>query len=176
MKVALSLFTFLITILLCSFRQSAPDPDINAKTKTLFIYNFTKYVEWPESMKTGSFVIGIYGDYPNLLAELQNMASTKTAGSQKITIIQYSSVETIVPCHLIYVNEDKAGELPGIIKKLGDYPTLVVTDAEGSAKKGACINFYYEASKQRMEVNPETIRKRDLKISGQLLSLAKVVQ
>jgi hypothetical protein len=176
MKITLSLFALLIATLLCSFHQIADDPDINAKTKTLFIYNFTKYVEWPESMRTGSFVIGVYGDYPSLLSELQNMASTKTAGSQKITIIQYQSLESIVPCHLLYINEDKGGDLPGVIKKLGEHPTLIVADAEGAAKKGACINFYYEASKQRMEINAETIRKRELKISGQLLSLAKVVQ
>lgn len=176
MKAILTASAFFVVVALTSFRSFISNPDINAKTKTLFIYNFIKYVEWPDQMKAGTFIIGFYGDYPDLYAELEKMASTKTAGSQKMTLVKFSSLEAVNECHLIYINEDKAGELPAIVKKLGEFPTLIVTDDEGAAQKGACINFYYEESKQRMEVNPDNIKKRELKISGQLLSLSKVVQ
>ena len=159
-----------------AYAQLAGQPDVNAKTKTLFIYNFTKYVEWPAEKKIGPFVIGFYGDYPALFEELQSMASQKTAGSQEILITNFKNVNLIGECHMLYVNEDKAGELAAIIKKTSGIPMLIVTDMEGSATKGSCINFYYEASKQRMEINPDNINKRELKVSGQLLSLAKVIR
>ena len=34
--------------------------DTNAKIKAVFIYNFTKYIEWPKESSTGSFKIGVY--------------------------------------------------------------------------------------------------------------------
>jgi YfiR/HmsC-like len=177
MKGLLHGFAIVMIVGLSSFSYApAPEPDVNAKTKTLFIYNFTKYVEWPTEMKVGTFIIGFYGDYPNLLQELQNMAETKTAGSQKIEIVNYTNVNAIGKCHILFVNEDKGQELAAIVKKTAHRPTLIVTDNEGLAAKGSCINFYYESSKQRMEINPETISKRDLKVSGQLLGLAKVIR
>lgn len=178
MKGLLYFAAWLIALGMSSFANApAPEqPDVNAKTKTLFIYNFTKYVEWPVEKKAGSFVIGFYGDYPDLLMELQKMAETKTAGSQTIVIANYANVDAIGDCHILFVNEDKSQELGTIIKKTATRPTLIVTDYEGLAARGSCINFYYESSKQRMEINPENINKRDLKVSGQLLSLAKVIR
>ena len=38
---------------LVSFTQAQ-----NEKFKALFMYNFTKYVEWPTSLKSGNFVFG----------------------------------------------------------------------------------------------------------------------
>ena len=35
--------------------------EANAKIKAIYIYNFTKYIEWPDSYKEGSFVIGFIG-------------------------------------------------------------------------------------------------------------------
>ena len=34
---------------------SSQKVDTNAKIKAVFIYNFTKYIEWPQEYKTGEF-------------------------------------------------------------------------------------------------------------------------
>ena len=57
-----------------------------------------------------------------------------------------------------------------------DYNTLILTEKEGLASKGAAINFYYSDSKQRMEINPDNVTKYGLTISKQLMTVARVVK
>lgn len=57
--------------------------DVNSKIKAIFIYNFTKYIEWPENQKQGDFVIGVLGNSnPNLNKELDKMAALSKIGSR----------------------------------------------------------------------------------------------
>jgi hypothetical protein len=83
-----------------AYQQKEDIVMINAKCKAIYLYNFTKYIEWPEDYKTGNFVIGVYGNYPMLLTELNRMASTKTAGSQKFEIKSVNTVEAASKYHI----------------------------------------------------------------------------
>ncbi|MDN5200354.1 YfiR family protein [Fulvivirgaceae bacterium BMA10] len=170
-------FLLSITITLFSFNTASPQAgiDVNAKTKAIFIYNFSKYVEWPQSALSENFRIGILGEYPNLLKELNNMASTKKRGFQSFEITNFSAVDQINQCQILYVDKNKSEEIENIIKKLNGTSTLLVTDKEGFALKGAAINLLYNQNKQKMEINTTTIEKYNLKVSSQLLALAIVV-
>src|SRR5206468_262493 len=66
--------------------QTAPTGDTNARLKSVFIYNFTRYIDWPADYKSGNFVINMFGSNTAMLTELNNMAKTKTVGAQKIEI------------------------------------------------------------------------------------------
>ncbi|MBL7918370.1 MAG: YfiR family protein, partial [Bacteroidia bacterium] len=54
--------------------------DTNARIKAVFIYNFTKYFEWPSNKKTGNFLIYIVGKNENLLNEIKALAARKKVG------------------------------------------------------------------------------------------------
>ena len=49
------------------------DVDTNSKMKSIFIMNFAKLIEWPESYRQGDFVVGVVGNTP-LYLELIKMA------------------------------------------------------------------------------------------------------
>lgn len=170
----------ILTILLLSAvsisasRVSYQTIDTNAKIKTMFIYNFTKYVEWPSSYKQGNFVIGILGK-TSLTSELKKMAATKKAVTQQFEIKEFSSIDKVAKCHILYIAKDRAGDLSKVIAKLKPYSTLVITESEGLAKKGSGINFVVMNNKQRFEINKSNIEKHNLKVSNSLLSLAITV-
>lgn len=149
--------------------------DTNAKIKSLFIYNFSKYVEWPSEMREGNFVIGIYGDYPSLSVELNRMASLKKKGNQTIEIANFNATSTINKCHILFVSSQSSDQLDTLIKEISGKNILLVADGEGLAKKGAGISLYDSQNKQRMEINPGNVEKYKLKISSQLMALATVV-
>ena len=46
--------------------------DTNAKIKAVYIYNFTKYIEWPKEYREQIFVIGVLGESA-LFDELKTM-------------------------------------------------------------------------------------------------------
>ena len=150
--------------------------DINAKMKSLFIYNFTRYIKWPDYAITGDFVIGIFGSYPTLKGELETMARTKKFQGKSIVVKEYYSVDRIDACHILYVIPEKSPIMNLVNKEVQRKPILVLTDYEGMIKQGSSINFYYSQNKQRMEISPTNIEKCGLLVSSKLLSLAKVVQ
>ena len=48
------------------------------KYHSIFIYNFSKYVKWPNEKSNGEFVIGVYGS-SEIVEDLKVMAESKKA-------------------------------------------------------------------------------------------------
>lgn len=78
-------FILLLVFIIGSSFITKKEVDTNAKLKAVFMYNFTKYIEWPKAYQTGYFVFGIVGDTP-LYDELTKMAQTKKIGNQPILV------------------------------------------------------------------------------------------
>ena len=162
-----------VWILLSSYRMVGPD--VNAKVKVLFLYQISKYIVWPVEPPQGGFTIGVYGDYPEMLNELNKLAAEKKRGDQPYVIIQYKQLSDIKTCHVLYLTPESDGEISKVLEKIKGKNTLLVTDNDGMIKKGSCINFFYEDNKQRFEVSNENAKLQGLKISTKLSSIAKVI-
>lgn len=145
------------------------------KPQSIFIYNFTKYIEWPASYNTGDFVIGILGQSP-LTKELTNLSKSKKVGNQPIAVKKFQNVGEISKCNILFVPANKSSEINDITNKLKGKSTLIIAEKKGMAKKGAGINFVIINSKQRFELNKANILKYNLKFSPRLVNLAILVQ
>lgn len=149
-----------------------PPADTNARVKSVFIYNFTRYVEWPEDYRTGNFIINMYGTNAAMLTELNTMAKTKTVGAQKIEIRNTTTLDGIGKCNILYVTPDVATPLADIVSKIKGKSTLLVTEKQGFAKQGAAINFVVVDNRQKFELNKANAEKYSLKVSAQLVTLS----
>lgn len=147
----------------------------NARIKTIYIYNFTKYIEWPKSYKDGKFVIGVLGSNAYLYDELTKMAISKTAGSQKIEVKSLSSAQAASQCHIVYVLNTNSDKLKDIVSVAKGKSILIVTDKPGMAKMGSGINFVVQENKQKIELNKVNIEKYNLKIASALADMAITV-
>ena len=167
-------FFILSFLALLGLQQSqAQLADPVAKIKVMFLYNFTKYIEWPQDYKQGDFVIGILGgSTENITKELEKLASTKKAGVQNIVIKNFSSVADIDRCHVLFIPEGKSGQLDEAMAKCKKTSTLIVTEKDGLAKRGSAINFVVKDNKQNFELNKGNIERNNLNVSSSLLSLA----
>src|SRR5687767_5259683 len=75
--------------------------DTNAKIKAVFLYNFTRYFEWPDSKKSGNFVVQVVGKNEALLKELTKMAESKTVGNQKMEVINSTAYDGKTKPHIL---------------------------------------------------------------------------
>lgn len=148
--------------------------DTNAKLKALFVYNFTKYIEWPADYKSGNFVIGVLGDSP-LTTELEKMAQTKKAVNQPIEVKKFSSVSDIGRCHMLILPTTEGAKISDAASRVKGNSTLIIGESSGLAQRGAAINFVVRENKQKFELNKTTIEAHKLKVSSNLLALAIVV-
>ena len=151
-------------------------PKTNAQTsitqaEAIFIYNFTRLIEWPPDYKKGGFVIGIYGS-TDVFNEIQHFVKGKTVGSQPISVVKYNNVENIGRCHILFVAFGKTKELPAIINQIGNNKTLVVGEKTGILNEGAAINFMVIDDKLKFELKAGNASKYGLKVLSSLEKLA----
>lgn len=149
--------------------------DTNAKIKAVFIYNFTKYIEWPKTYQEGEFTIGIIGESP-LYSELTKMTQTKKVANQSLQVKKFSSAKEVSKCHILYLSKDKSAEISPLLKKLKNNSTLIVTEQAGLVDKGSGINFIIKNNRQKFELNKGNVEKYKLKVSSSLEALAFTVK
>lgn len=161
------------TLLTKGFSAKAQDEDY--KAYTLFVYNFMKYVEWPEAQSKGDFVVGVLGDSP-IQKELQVLASSKKLKGRNIVVKTLTKPEEGGGCQLLYVSPSKSSTLKVIKDQLKDKPVLIVGEREGLAKKGAALSFVtMDDDALKFDINKKEIEQHQLKISSQLITLGIVV-
>jgi hypothetical protein len=139
------------------------------------IYHFTKYIDWPESKKTGDFIIGIVGDSP-IYEQLKTTLANKKVGDQDIVIKKLSSSAAYLTCHILFISEEESDNIKKINSKTASIATLLVSESEGLASRGSCINFDVVADKLKLEINKNNIEERGLAIASELLKLGKIVK
>lgn len=144
--------------------------------QSLFIYNFTKYIKWPESYNSGKFVIGIIGDSP-IINSINKMATSKkkTKDGAAIEVKYYGSVNEIDDCNILFVSENVIGELSKITTQVASKPVLIITDMPGMATQGAIINFVETDGKMKFELNATKASSQGLIVSGSLASVAILI-
>lgn len=141
------------------------------KSHTVYIYNFTKYIQWPATYQAGDFVIGVYGTSP-ITAQLRSATANKTVGTQKIVVKQYNNLAAIDNPHILFIPNLQSKNLEALKKKLEGKSTLFVTEKNGLAKQGSHINFILRDGKWKIELNDAEVEAAGMKVSSQLSRIA----
>jgi hypothetical protein len=154
-----------------SAAQTAAEYDI----KAAFLYNFTKFVDWPATAfpDAGSLRICVLGDDP-FGRSLQSV-NGEQVGTRKLKVIRTDSLAKPGGCQVLFISRSERERVPQIVAAVKDSPVLTVGDIPGLVDQGVSINFTLEGSKVRFEINTDAADKAGLKISSKLLQLAKRV-
>ena len=129
--------------------------DMDYRIHSVFLYNFTKYVQWPAAAQSGDFVIGVVGDSP-IYDELTKITNGKMAGGQKITVKRFRSADAIETCHMLFV--PSSANFDKVQAKTAGKPVLLITEKAGLSQKGSAINFVVRDNKWRFELNENATR------------------
>lgn len=157
------------------FGQVSNDANTSAKIQAIFMYNFTKYIEWPAESVSESFVIGVFGN-TRLVEKLTEMAGDtrkyRFKGKQAFSISKYSSVDAIGNCQMLFISRDKSDNFSTVLKKMKGRPVLILSESDGLISQGSAINFIAKNNKQEFELNPAAIKQQGLSVSSSLNSFA----
>lgn len=144
------------------------------KYQSVFIYSFTRHIQWPEADADGEFNISVLGD-SDIMQELNYMAQTKKVGARSIKVTRVNSVDDIKKCHILYIPQNMSSQLAGALAKAGVYSTLVITEEPGLGAKGSHINFIIKDGKLAFELNQGALDKQGLKASMEITRLAILI-
>ncbi len=161
------LYYLLLGVLLISVGTQAQ----TYKMHTLYMYSFSKYIQWPEDATDGDFKIGIVGN--SLIAQpLEKMATLKKVNGRLIKVITFASVEEIQDCNILFLPVNQSENFSKVLDRVGDRPILLVTEKEGLGVQGSSINFILKNNKLMFEINDNAIDKANLKVASALKKYA----
>ncbi len=162
--------SLMMLVLLLTMGVKAQDE----KFKALFMYNFTKYLEWPQAKQAGDFTIGVIGNSP-IVGELNAIAARKSVGAQKIVVKEISASDDVSKLHIVFVPEKNSDDAAQIASKTKSKGVLLITDKNGLGQSTSGINFIKKDGKQSFEINNKHINEGGLKAAAQLALLGVAI-
>jgi hypothetical protein len=161
----------LFTIIALFFMSVAYMQSTIPKAQTMFIYNFSRLIEWPPSSRSGNFVIGVFGA-TEITMELELYTKGKKVGTRDIVIHRYKTLEEISDCHILFVPFERTKRMAEILNQLNGKSTLIITEKTGALNDGAAINFLLVEDKLKFEIKPDNASKYGIKLSAKLQEMS----
>lgn len=164
---------FVLSALVFAVSANAQERPIH-EVYSMMVFNFTKYVQWPDHTASGEFIIGVVGN-PEVYNTLNTWYGGKPRGSKTYVIKKFSSASEVTDCHVVFIDKSKSAEFDPIQAKVQGKGTLVITDRNGLGTKGSGINFKTVDNKLKFELNQKALETANLKVSGALTSMAILI-
>jgi hypothetical protein len=146
--------------------------------KAAFLYNFTKFTEWPVARlpePDSPIVIGVFRSNP-FEAELENAVKNRKVNGREIIVKTVESVQTAKATHLLFIPAAEDEGLNDLLPALRTEGILTVGESSAFAKLGGILTFALEGDKLRFEINMDAADRAGLRVSAQLQKLAKAVR
>jgi YfiR/HmsC-like len=140
--------------------------------KVAYVFNLTKYVEWP---RVGNqLVIGFIGDGP-MGEALEKMLAGQASDSRLIRVVLSPSDEELDQCDVVYVATSSPKKVRETLDRLRNKSVLTVGDTESFPRSGGMIGLVRAGQQVQMIINLDAVERGRLKISSRVLNLATIV-
>ena len=160
-----------MVIMLClNLPARESETDYVENVKAVFIYHFTKYIQWPQT-EDAFFKIAVIGDTP-ILEPLNEISQKKRINHKAIKIIAVEDVNAIDSCRVLYVHGYKSANLASIVRQTEGKHVLIIGDEAGALEAGAMINFKLVDETVKFEINLKAMQANGFYPSSELLKLA----
>ncbi|MBL6986580.1 MAG: YfiR family protein [Methylobacter sp.] len=160
--------------LLLSQQVIANDADVEYKVKAGYLYNFTKFISWPDD-DSETFNICIVGEDPfgNLIDPIER----RSAFGRPIKLFRFNSLNIDLHCHILFFSASIEENLlnKDILNILDANKSLTVGESKEFATQNGMIGFVNRAGKIKLQINLKTLQQSDLKISAKLLEVAELI-
>jgi hypothetical protein len=166
--------------LLCSWLAIAGNnPGVaEYQVKAAYLYNFTKFTDWPASAFASSnapIVIGIVGENPfgNTLDEI---VKGEVVRDHPLVVKHLRAGDDLQGCQVLFICRSEKDRMALLLQKLKGQPVLTVSDAGDFAEQGGMVCFVLANETVKLEINQAVAEESSLQISSKLLKLAHIVK
>ncbi len=167
---------FIILILLWGFVNS------NARSaqyseyavKAAFIYNFAKFIDWPENAfpkENSPLIVGVLGRDP-FGQILDETFRDKTVHGRNVVLKRLGPNESCAECHLLFISSSESERVSGVLNAHRGANTVTISDMPGFDEKGGVIRLFTARNKVRFSINSRAANNAGVKLSSQLLKLS----
>lgn len=179
----LTVFIARLSILLILFMFFSAGNTVRAEgefseyeVKAGFIYNFVKFVEWPDGPPTDTKILTLCILGVDPFGKNADSIIDKIVRGKKLSVKRLEEQGEFKGCSIVFISGSEKGNLAHILEILKGKNILTISDTKGFGKQGVMINFFMEENKVRFEINLEKARQANLTISSKLLRLARIIE
>ncbi len=160
------------------FGAEEPHAADSRRVKALFVVNFLSFAGWPAS-KLGPaparLVIAVIGD-PGFATLIGDAAAGRDVAGRKVVVKAVAAPEDALDAHLVFIASSQARNVPALVRALAGAELLTVGDTDGFAREGVAINLYTFDNRVRIEVNGTAAARAGVRLSANLMRLARIVE
>lgn len=165
-----SAFLWFPLILHASIGFAKTEQDI----KAAYLYNFIKFITWPDLELQTDFNLCVIGDDP--INEKLKMLDSRPIHKLNLHVEHFYTPNNKTNCHVVFVGESETKFIDKILKFYSHTPTLTISSAENFVHKGGMIGFVSLGNIIRFDINLKQAKETQLSISSKLLELANQVE
>lgn len=142
--------------------------------KAGFVYNFSKFVEWPaNALPPANLQLCVVGQA--LDGKLNSLNGRQSQG-REIRVRNLSASGDFSGCHILFISASEERRLNSVLNAVAGSPVLTISDIGEFAEFGGMIGLSVQNEKVSFAINLANARAVGLKPSSQLLRLGRVVQ
>lgn len=164
----------LVILITTSFFAQAQEEKPMYELHSAMLFNFMKYIQWPNEADGGDFVLGVLGE-DDVFNTMKARYDGKPKGAKKYVVKKLSSAAEAATCQVVYLGKYKSKEFEAVKTAIAGKSVLTITDSNNLGQKGSCINFKVIDGKLKFELNNASVSGASLKVSSQLSSLAILI-
>jgi hypothetical protein len=159
---------------LCPWPALAQGPASEDQIKAVFLFNFAKYVDWPDAPAGTSASIRLcVPANPGFLAMLREAVQGEVVNGRPLTAIDLDGLDSARECDILYVGSASKPDAAAWAAAVRGRHTLTVGD--DTLADGIVIAFVRDQNRVRFDINRGAAGQQHLAISSRLLGLARRV-
>lgn len=140
--------------------------------RAAYLYNFSKYIQWPDESRGELRLCVIGNDQPDSALDGLNGKPVRNA---RLVVRQNVIMQDIPNCDFIFLPASAGRSVERARQIVSNYPILIVAEGAESIPKGAMVALVPTDSRLIFEIDNTNARQLGLQISSQLLRLARKV-
>jgi hypothetical protein len=147
------------------------------QVKAAFLYNFTKFVEWPPGLfESSDSPISICVLGQNLFGHvLQETVRGKTVNGRMLVVSGIPDARSATHCQIVFVSSFERMRFGAILGELRS-GILTVGETDAFIEAGGIVNLKLESGRIQIQVNINAAEQAGVHISSKLLSLAQIIR
>ncbi len=138
--------------------------------KALFMFNFAKYIEWPNQSNQEEFIIGILGN-DEIIPELNKLAGARKINNRTIVVKSVKDIKDASDANIFYIPPSKSSTIDEAKNYFSNKPTLIICENSNACNKGAGINYTLQGGKMQYEISRHNIISHKLNVDQKLIAL-----
>jgi hypothetical protein len=155
--------------------QTSP-PTLENDIKAAFLYNFTKFVEWPfPADPHETFHVCALAD-ATFTAALDRTITGESVEGRPLVRLAPGSIQDVRHCNILYVGRGYTDQGASLLTAARDLPVLTVGEGPQFLKRGGAIGFVLENNRVRFDISMRAVQRSGLKASSKLLRVARTVE